>query len=127
MQRPGVGATLFDRLQVPKVVVERQSWQRRPQIADMQKFLDRDLKARIFDVAMLAFSLGSKPSPQEPREMYPCVPMLTQGWSLLSAFGVTLPGRLGDFRGRLRPSLWTHFSPGSAGVLIETLRDGKVE
>jgi hypothetical protein len=99
----------------------------RSQIVDMQRYLDRDLQARIFDVAMLALTLTEKPAANDPRETYPCVPMLTQGWALLAAFGVTLPGKLSDLRGRLRPSLWTHFAVGAFGLLVQTLRDGKVE
>jgi hypothetical protein len=93
----------------------------------MQRHLDADLGVRIFDVAMLAFSLGKKPVRGEPAEMYPCVPMLTQGWPLLSALGITLPGGLGGLRGELRPSLWTHFTPAAADRLHEALSQKKVE
>ncbi|MES2524574.1 MAG: hypothetical protein V4617_17880 [Gemmatimonadota bacterium] len=96
----------------------------RAEIVDMQRFLDTDLGARIFDVALLAFSLGKGRAKSPVRELYPCVPMLTQGWSLLSPLGVELPGRLGELRRLLRPSLWTHFTPAAADVLIETLKDG---
>jgi hypothetical protein len=43
--------------------------------------------------------------------MVPCVPMLTQGWAVLSAMGVALPERLAGLRGHLQPALWTHFAP----------------
>jgi hypothetical protein len=99
----------------------------RSHITDMQRFLDRDLRARIFDVAMLAFSIGAAPSPDAPAEMYPCVPMLTQGWALLSPLNITLPGNLGALRGELRPSLWTHFTAAAAGRLQQILSRGRVE
>jgi hypothetical protein len=107
----------------------------RSQIVDLQRHLDADLGVRIFDVAMLAFSLGGTGKgaaartgrgDDAPSEMYPCVPMLTQGWALLSPLGVTLPGSLGELRGELRPSLWTHFRAAAADRLLQVLREGKV-
>ena len=61
-----------------------------------------------------------------PQEMYPCVPMLTQGWALLSPLGIELPGGLGALRSELRPSLWTHFEADAADRLRNVLRQGKV-
>jgi hypothetical protein len=98
----------------------------RPLIGEMQRHLDTVLRVRIFDVAMLAFSLRKKPSRGEPKEMYPCVPMLTQGWALLSPLDITLPERLGELRSELRPSLWTHFTSDAAGRLHDVLRKGRV-
>jgi hypothetical protein len=40
---------------------------------------------------------------------------------------VTLPGRLGTLRDHLRPSMWTHVGGAAAGMLIDTIRQGKVE
>ncbi len=95
----------------------------RSQIVDLQRHLDASLGARVFDVAMLAFTLGRKGG---PREMYPCVPLLTQGWALLSPLGVVLPGKLGELRGELRPSLWTHFTAAAADRLRQVLSKGEV-
>ncbi|MFT3719995.1 hypothetical protein [Pseudorhodoferax sp.] len=90
----------------------------RAQIVAMQQHLDRALGLRLFDVAMLSFTLGSKPADGAPTERYPCVPMLTQGWSLLSAMEVKLPEHLAPLRSQLRPSLWTHFAPGAYERLV---------
>lgn len=79
------------------------------------------LGARVFDLALLAFS-ANKPDGR----ILPCVPLLTQGWSLLGPLGVTLMGRLQTLREHLRPSLWTHVAPSGAQLLIETIRSGKV-
>jgi len=98
----------------------------RSPIVDLQRHLDADLGARIFDVAMLAFTLGKKERREGPQEMYPCVPMLTQGWALLSPLGIELPGGLGALRSELRPSLWTHFEAAAADRLRNVLRQGKV-
>jgi hypothetical protein len=83
----------------------------RSHIAALQRFLDQDLGVRLFDVALLSFALSGKPQDGAPTELYPCVPMLSQGWALLPALGVALPERLAGLRGHLRPSLWTHFAP----------------
>lgn len=99
----------------------------RGQVVEMQQYLDFDLQTRIFDVAMLAFTLGRERDAKAPREMYPCIPMLTQGWALLSPLEITLPGRLGELRRHLRPSLWTHFTAAAVDVLVETLTNREVE
>jgi hypothetical protein len=98
----------------------------RAQIVDMQRHLDLDLGVRIFDVAMLAFSLGRTLSRDEPREMYPCVPMLTGGWALVSPLGIRLPGALGALRAELRPSLWTQFTAAAADRLEHELGKGEL-
>ncbi len=99
----------------------------RSQLVDMQRHLDSVLSVRIFDVAMLAFTLGRRLEPGAPREIYPCVPMLTQGWALLSPLGIKMPAGLRKLQGELRPSLWTHFGPEAAGPLRQILADGRVE
>lgn len=97
----------------------------RTHIVDMQKHLDRQLKVRVFDVAMLAFAIGRTTGNEGPEEMYPCVPMLTQGWSLLTSLGITLPGDLGSLQGELRPSLCTHFTSAAADRVRTALRSGR--
>jgi hypothetical protein len=99
----------------------------RPQLTDLQRHLDTVLGVRMFDVAMLAFTLGRRLDPGAPREMYPCVPMLTQGWSLLSPLGIKMREGLRKLQGDLRPSLWTHFGPEAAAPLRQVLANGGVE
>lgn len=99
---------------------------RRAQIRDMEAYLYSSLHARVFDVAMLSFALAGETTFDGPGAVYPCVPMLTQGWSLLSPLGVHLPERLGRLRGHLRPSLWTHFRRSAAEPLLEALQSGEV-
>ena len=97
----------------------------RSHIVDMQRYLDSTLGVRIFDLAILAFAPAAVKD-RSAMEMYPCVPMLTQGWALLSPLGVKLPRGLDKLRGELRPSLWTHFRPDAAGMLRSALKEEKV-
>lgn len=83
----------------------------RTQVIDMHRYLEHRLGFSLFDVALLAFSLHSNLANDALSDMYPCVPMLTQGWAMLSSLQVSLPERLADLHGHLRPSLWTHFGP----------------
>ena len=100
---------------------------RRAEIADMAGHLERQLLVRIFDVAMLSFSMSARGvKAGDALPLYPCVPMLTQGWALLSPLGITLPGRLDTLRGLLRASLWTHFEPAAAELLLGTINEGGV-
>jgi hypothetical protein len=58
--------------------------------------------------------------------MYPCVPMLTQGWALLSPLRIQLPRGLDRLRAELRPSLWTHFTAGAADRLRTVLKEERL-
>jgi hypothetical protein len=98
----------------------------RSHIVDMQRHLEQTLRLQIFDVALLAFELAAKGPDRTPVEMYPCVPMLTQGWALLSPLGVKLPHGLDALRGELRPSLWTHFRADASDILRSALKAEKV-
>lgn len=99
---------------------------RREQIRDMQKYLGPDLGVSLFDIAMLAAELGEKTQAGWPQGVYPCVPLLAQGWALLSPFGIKLPGQLADLRRWLRPSLWSHFEAAGVRLLREEVSKGKV-
>ena len=71
-----------------------------------------------YDVALLARQL--------PRaNVAPFCPMLTQGWSLMSAFLKQDPGVLEDAARFLIPSLWNTFSSDGVGILHSALQEGK--
>lgn len=127
---PSHGAAMLARMQALKlmdpIMAVYVAWalhdrRMRTQVVEMQRHLDRALGLRLFDVAMLSFSLSSKPSDGVPTELFPCVPMLTQGWALLSAMEVKLPENLAPLRSQLRPSLWTHFAPAAYERLVAHL------
>ncbi len=98
----------------------------RAEITKLHEQTVRELGVRIFDLAMLADALADEQAAPGPG-LFPCLPMLAQGWSLLSAFDVTLRGRLGELRAHLRPALWTHITPAGAGILRDTLQSGQID
>ncbi len=98
----------------------------RAEITKLHEQTVKELGVRIFDLAMLADTLADAPAVPGPG-LFPCVPMLAQGWSLLSAFDVMLPGRLGELRAHLRPALWTHITPAGAGILRDSLQSGQID
>jgi hypothetical protein len=79
-------------------------------IKGMQRYLQEDIGVTFFDIAMLSGHIMV----HEP--ILPFTPMLSQGWALLGAFSVRLPGRLAELRRFVGPSLWTVFD--EAGVQI---------
>ena len=84
-------------------------------IREMQSYLRDGIQVTLFDVALLAGTM-------EQERVYPAVPMLAQGWSLLQPLGVRLPGRLGELKGHVGPSLWTTFDERGVRILREEWR-----
>jgi len=80
---------------------------RRDLIRDMQRYLRDDIGVTFFDLAMLAGD-AIPPRPGDQR-IFPFVPMLAQGWSLLDAFAIRLPDSLARLRHSVGTSLWTVF------------------
>ncbi|MBC7842470.1 MAG: hypothetical protein H7099_09160 [Gemmatimonadaceae bacterium] len=98
----------------------------RAEITKLHEQTAIELGVRIFDLAMLADTLADEQD-APATGLFPCVPFLTQGWSLLSAFDITLRGRLPELRAHLRPTLWTHITPAGAGILRDTLQSGLID
>ena len=78
-------------------------------IESVQEFMQMDLNACLFDVALLA-TRRRMPEEGAPR-LVPFCPMLTQGWNLLRLRKVALPRVVADAQDELEKSLWTVFSP----------------
>jgi hypothetical protein len=100
----------------------------RGQIREMESQLHADLGVRFLDIAMLAFELGKATPPWKAvKDVFPCVPLLAQGWNHLGTFEINLPGRLDGVRQHLRPSsIWSHFDGPAIDVLQQTVGQGKV-
>lgn len=67
-------------------------------------------KNDIFDVSMLSGVLPMTLNDYSVNTV-PFCPMLSQGWGLLTAYGVTIDPFLEEARRFLRPALWTTFRP----------------
>lgn len=88
--------------------------QRRDLIREMSRFMQEDLGARLFDVALLATELrGTTPAERARTEDSEAIlgpfPLLAQGWPLLMSQRVVLPPLLADIQLSLVPSLWSLF------------------
>lgn len=79
------------------------------EIESVKKYMQIDLGACLFDVALLAKGMRT-PEEGGPR-LVPLCPMLTQGWNLLRLRKVPLPRVVFDAQDELEKSLWTVFSP----------------
>ena len=94
--------------------------QRADLITQMAGYMRGNLGARLFDVALLARELNGTTTGRDP-EILGLVPLLTQGWALLSALQIKLPAALRGVERELRPSLWTLFGPGGVGQVRKAM------
>ena len=93
----------------------------RYRIRKMHEVLQADLGFSLFDVAMLAGETirdtdllphyGTSP------RIVPLVPLLSPGWSLLTANNIQLPASLENLQPHLHQSLWTSFSRTGASMI----------
>lgn len=88
-------------------------------IHQMGGYLSSDIGAPFFDIAMLAGDLDGKQVVPDG-SIYSSMPLMAQGWALLSAFRVTLRPSVAALRGRLVPSMWTMLDPRG----VEEVRGG---
>ena len=97
----------------------------RAAIESIQQYMQHDLGACLFDVALLAKSVRM-PEDGGPT-LVPFCPMLTQGWNLLRLRKVMLPHVVADAQDELVDSLWTVFTPPRFDKIITTMsRDGRL-
>jgi hypothetical protein len=91
-------------------------------IREMEDYVTGDLGTTLFDLALLADRDGAASAQDHPIEpVVPFVPMLAQGWPLLSAFGGWTP-LLDDLRPHLTNSLWTVFDAEALPLLLDALK-----
>ena len=91
----------------------------------MAGYIEGDLGAPLFDVALLARRLNSKrTAPDTP--VLGAMPLLSQGWALLSAFGVSLPPALADVQTTLVPSLWTMLDVRGVELMRAAIASGAI-
>lgn len=102
-----------------------QDLQRIDLIREMSGYLRHDLGARLFDVALLARELDGETAGADPHVLS-FMPMLSQGWALLSAARVSLPRSVEGIQRFLLPSVWTLLTPEGVDQLHDALRSGEV-
>lgn len=99
---------------------------RRDRISDMSQFMRADLGARLFDVAMLAGQLDGK-ALRKDDDVVPFMPLLSQGWALISAYRIKLPAALDGIAGNLLPAVWTTLNPQGVSVVRDLIMRGEVQ
>ncbi|WFU74265.1 caspase family protein [Bradyrhizobium sp. CB2312] len=97
---------------------------RREDVQSVLDFMVQDLDCRLFDIALLARQITDRVNPGPP--VVPFCPTLTQGWNLLRARGVTLPGVLDEAQDELEPALWTTFAPARAQAIFYAIERGEL-
>jgi hypothetical protein len=95
-----------------------------PQVRDILGHMRDDLQADLFDVLMLS---GEASRPRGANPPVPFCPMLTQGWNLLRAYGVQLPGVLAKASQFLSNSLWSTFTGRGASIVFDALKSGELK
>ena len=94
-------------------------------IRDMGGYLRADIGAAFFDIAMLGGDLdGRRVVPDG--SVYSSMPLLAQGWALLSAFRVSLLPSVAELRGHLVPSMWTMLNPTGVDAAREAFQMGEL-
>ncbi|MEO8628570.1 MAG: hypothetical protein ABI612_10785, partial [Betaproteobacteria bacterium] len=96
----------------------------RERIREMKTFLRKELGVTFFDIALLSAD-GSLRTTPTSAEVVPPVPLLSQGWSLLSAFRTPTSNILEHLRRHLRPSLWTLFDASATQTLGRVIARGE--
>ena len=90
---------------------------------EMYQYQLNDLGFRFFDLALLTRELYRKHVSEEV-DIYPGFPMLSQGWTLLSAYQVKLPKELIELRDHLVPSIWTLLDKSGIDIAARAINSG---
>jgi hypothetical protein len=98
---------------------------RREDVQSVLAYMEADLHCHLFDVAMLARTKLEGPS--NSFLIVPFCPMLSQGWNLLRARGVSLPSILDEAQDELETALWTTFKPMRARAIFTAMKSGELK
>lgn len=100
--------------------------QRRDLLRQMASYLEADVGAPFFDVALLARALDQK-TPGVGVPVLGAVPLLSLGWALLRAFEVRMPAALAVLDSMRLPSLWTMFNARGVEVIRDAFAKGEIQ
>jgi hypothetical protein len=93
-------------------------------IRSVEGFMRATLEgAMVYDIALLLREAKTKVY----QTLYPCCPMLSQGWALLRVLGGDLPAAVRDASQHRRASLWTTFTPTGADIVFSAARSGDLK
>lgn len=92
-------------------------------LADMARILEMDLGFALFDLALLSGKLGG----DRQIRVQPSLPLLSQGWALLGAYGIRLPDGLERLSEHLLSSLWTLLDPRGAELVVDGIERRKAD
>jgi hypothetical protein len=94
-------------------------------VAELHDSLGKQLGVALFDTALLAGELATRP-PGKRRGIVPFCPMLAKGWNWLTIRETRLPEVVEAQRDRLRPALWTTFERAAFEPLAGALARGEI-
>lgn len=94
-------------------------------IREMSNYLGDDIGATLFDLALLGRQL-LKASIDLDVAVVPFVPLLSQGWALLSAHKVKMHPALAGIEATMRESLWSLFDSKGVEKLKRALASGEL-
>lgn len=101
--------------------------QRRDLIKKMSNFMRDGIGAPLFDIALLSRILDNRPvGTGGGADTFGFMPLLVQGWALLSAFQVDLPDSLSEIQQTLLPSVWSLFNSEGLNQIRQAIEKGEV-
>jgi hypothetical protein len=91
----------------------------------MSGYLRDDIRTTFFDLELLSRRLIDRGvQPTDP--VLPCVPLLTQGWSIARAHRTTLPTTLRDVERYAHDSLWSVYDNQAFDLFKQCLSHGDI-
>jgi hypothetical protein len=100
----------------------------REQIAEMETYLSGNLQMSLFDVAMLAQRPAQEGEAERvmPPDVFPAIPLLSQGWAFLEAYRIALPPSLRGLQRCLGDSLWTLLKEDGVAAVRAAIQSGEI-
>jgi hypothetical protein len=95
---------------------------------DVGRYMRRDLRVDLFDVAMLdrrGVKRVARPKPTGTA-IVPFCPILWQGWALMPVRDASVPAVVRRAQQWLLPSLWTTFAPEGVNLLRDAISKGRL-
>jgi hypothetical protein len=95
------------------------------QVRSVMDYMEGNLSAMLFDVAMLAGKLDESRD-LRPYPVVPFCPMLSQGWTLLRIKRVKVPPAVEEAANHLSSALWTTFDPMGMNIILRAINERRI-